>query len=151
MSRRDSRARAEEAFALRAIGRTWAEVSAELGYRSRGAAQLAVARLHARQPATSPETVRRSSTESLRIMRSILFERFAAAKQAGDDQTLIGLHRELTRNLSEAAKLHGAHAPEKLDVDVTVRQSPSEILAEAQERVLAIIDAEIEDERKELG
>lgn len=146
MSRHDSRARAEDAFRLRALGRTWVEISAELGYRSRGAAQLAVKRLHARQPPASPDAVRRSSAESLRILRAILFERVGAAKRRGDDQTLLGLHRELARNVSEAAKLAGAYAPE--EINVRVEQSPRQIIAAAEAQLLAIVDAEVIEQRE---
>ena len=86
MSHRDSRARAEEALRLHAVGRTWAEISAELGYASRDGARLAVARLHARTPAESIDTARRSAMESLRILRSVLFERFAQATGAAQDR-----------------------------------------------------------------
>lgn len=141
MSRQSSRARSEAAFQLHAAGRTWQEIADTLNYQSRQAAQQAVKRLHARQPPASPEAVRRSSSESLRILRSILFERVAVAKVKGDDQTLIGLHRELTRNIGESAKLAGAYAPE--EINVNVKQSPAAIIADARERLLAIIDAEV--------
>jgi hypothetical protein len=58
--------RAEAALRLHAVGRTWAEVSAELGYRSRDGARLAVARLQARMPAESVDGARRSASEGLR-------------------------------------------------------------------------------------
>jgi ribonucleotide reductase alpha subunit len=45
-----------------------------------------------------------------------------------DDQTLVALHREPTRNLPDTAKLHGAYAAEK--VDVTVTQSAAAIMTE---------------------
>lgn len=141
---RDSRDRAEQAFQLRAIGRTWAEIADALGYRSRGAAQLAVKRLHSRQPPASPEAARRSSLEALRVCRSVLFERFADAKRSGDDGTLIGLHRELARNISESAKLAGAYSPTVIDVNVT--QTVTELIADTRARLLAAIDAEVVEE-----
>jgi hypothetical protein len=146
MSRQDSRSRAEQAFALHACGRTWADISRELGYKSRSAACDAVTRLHRATPAASPDVVRRSATETLRLLRSMLFDRVVVAKAAGDDDTLIALHRELTRNLSETAKLHGAYAAQQIDVNVT--QTPSELIAEAREKLLAVIDAEVVEPRE---
>ncbi|MCF6386534.1 hypothetical protein L2K20_06085 [Mycobacterium sp. MBM] len=148
MSRQSSRTRAESAFQLHAAGRTWQEIADTLGFKSRQAAQQAVKRLHARHPPASPESVRRSSTESLRILRAILFERVADAKRRGDDQTLIGLHRELTRNVSETAKLAGAYAPE--EINLNVKQSATQIIAEAERQLLAVIDAEVVGGPKEI-
>jgi hypothetical protein len=146
MSRQDSRSRAEQAFALHACGRTWADISRELGYKSRSAACDAVARLHRSTPAASPDAVRRSATETLRLLRSMLFDRVVVAKQNNDDDTLIALHRELTRNLSETAKLHGAYAAQQ--IDVTVTQTASELIAETKQRLLEIVDAEVVEPRE---
>jgi len=148
MSRQDSRSRAERAFALHACGRTWADISRELGYKSRSAACDAVARLHRATPAASPDAVRRSASETLRLLRAMLFDRVVIAQGAGDDDTLIALHRELTRNLSETAKLHGAYMPVTAQLDVNVSQTPAAIIAEARDRLLATIDAEVVEPRE---
>ncbi len=148
-SRQDSRARAERAFQLHAVGRTWAEVSRELGCKSRGAAQLAVARLHSRSPAESVDSARRSAAESLRITSSVLFGRFADAARREDDDTLALLNRELVRNRDQLAKLGGLYQPER--VDVTVSTSASEIIADARQRLLAVVDAEVVDLPKEIA
>lgn len=138
MNHQDSRARAEEAYRLRAVGRTWQEVADELGFKSHGAAQLAVARLHKRNPAQSTETVRRSASEGLRIVRAVLFERFADAKVREDNNDLLMLAKELRNNISESAKLHGAHAPQRTEVDVTV-SSASEAIDQLERQLLAIV------------
>jgi hypothetical protein len=44
--------------------------------------------------------------------------------------------------------LQGAYAPERAEVDVNVRQSPSQLLDEYRDKLLAIIDAEVIDEPK---
>ena len=75
MPRQDSRARAERAAQLRAMGRTWAEISASLGYQSRGAAQRAVSRLHDRTPPESIESLRRHEAEELRLRRAVLYDK----------------------------------------------------------------------------
>ncbi len=150
MNHQDSRARAERAFQMHAIGRTWAEVSRELGYKSRGAAQAAVARLHSRQPAESVDSARRSAAESLRITSAVLFDRFAKAAKREDDDTLALLNRELVRNRDQLAKLGGLYQPERVDIDLNVRQTPAEIISDARARLMAVIDAEVIDEPKEI-
>ncbi|MFP2991287.1 hypothetical protein [Mycobacterium intracellulare] len=145
MNRQDSRARAEEAWRLRATGRTWAEIAVEIGYGSPSAAYMAVTRLNKRTPAASPETVRRSAAEGLRVMRAVLFEQFADAKQRGDNDDLVLLGKELRNNIAEDAKLNGAHAPVKSQVDINVRQDAVAIIADARSRLLSTIDAEVID------
>ena len=144
MSLRDSRARAERAFGLRAIGRTWREVASELGFKSIGAAQLAVSRHLARSSPESVDTTRRGAVESLRITTSVLFDRFAAAVGRGDDATAALLNRELVRNRDQAARLLGLYAPSQTEVDVRV--SASALIADTRERLLAVVDAEVVEE-----
>ncbi|WP_349268960.1 hypothetical protein MPNTM1_04182 [Mycolicibacterium parafortuitum] len=76
-------------------------------------------------------------------MRSVLFERFADAKVREDNEDLVMLAKELRANISETAKLHGAHAPQRTEVDVNVHHSASAIIAEARERLLSVVDAEV--------
>jgi hypothetical protein len=142
-NRQDARTRAERAHQLRAIGRTWAEISSALGYKSRGAAQLAVQRLLERTPPVGAEALRRQEAEELRIRRSVLHERFHDARQRNDDDALVALNRELDRVASRWSKLHGLDAPERQEVNVHVNQTPAAIIAEARERLLAVVDAEV--------
>lgn len=143
MNRQDSRARAEEAFRLRAVGRTWAEISDRLNYRSRGAAQLAVRRLMERTPPESVEHARAKADESLRITQSVLFGRLAVAAQSGDDDTIAKMAKEIRATTAERSKLAGAYAPERQQVDITVTQTPAAIIEDARRRLLDIVDAEV--------
>jgi len=145
MPLRDSRARAERAFQLRAIGRSWREAANELGYRSVGAVQRAVQRHELRNGPEPVETSRRSLITSARITHSILFDRFAAAIDREDDETAALLNRELVRNRDQIAKLTGSYAPENINVNVS--QTPAAIIADARARLLAVVDAEVIDAR----
>lgn len=113
----DSRARAERAFQLRAIGWSWNRIAVELQYASHGAAQTAVKRHEARTSGESSESSRRSLIESARLTTAVLFDRFAAAADREDDKTMALLNGEITRNRDQLAKLTGAYTP--VDVNVT--------------------------------
>lgn len=150
MSRQDSRSRAEEARRLRAVARTWSEIAIELGYGSPSAAYMAVQRLEKRTPAVSADAVRRSASEGLRVMRAVLFEQFADAKVRADNEDLVMIGKELRQNINDDAKLHGAHAPQRSQLDVNVRQSAMTIIADARERLLSVIDGEVVGPTREL-
>jgi hypothetical protein len=145
MSHSSSRARAEEALHLRVRRKTWEEISEALGYSSRGGARLAVRRLLSKM-ALAPGDERVMSSVALRELQRGLFERFDAAVKRGDDAAVTNYARELRCLVSEDAKLLGIYAPER--VEVTVRQSASEIIAEAENRLLAVIDAEVVETRE---
>lgn len=145
MTHSGSRARAEQALRLRCRRKTWAEISEQLGYRSRDGARHAVGRLLTKM-AANPDAERALSSEALRVLQSGLNDRFDAAVQREDDAAALSLSRELRCLVAEEAKLIGIYAPERLEVHV--HQSPSAIIAEAQDRLLAIIDAEVIDEPK---
>lgn len=133
---------------LRAIGRTWQEVADTLGYRSRQAAQQAVERLSDRTPPVDIEAARRMEDEELRLRRATLHERFFDARRRGDDTSLSMLNRELDRISTRRAKLLGLDAPDRAEVEVSVHQSPSEILHEYRDRLLAAIDVEVVDQKE---
>lgn len=78
-------------------------------------------------------------------MRAVLFEQFADAKQRGDNDDLVLLGKELRNNIAEDAKLNGAHAPARSQVDINVRQDAVAIIADARSRLLSAIDAEVVD------
>lgn len=143
MSRQDSQARAREAERLVACGRTFAEVANELGYGSAGACHTAIKRLRQRTPLPTADAARRSSAEGLRVLRSVLFEQLADAKQRDDNDALVSLAKELRANITEDARLHGAHAPQKTEVDVNVNQTATAIISDARERLLSVIDGEV--------
>ncbi|KAA1431101.1 MULTISPECIES: hypothetical protein [Mycolicibacter] len=160
MNRQDSRARAEEAFRLRAVGRTWAEISETLGYRNRGSAQVAVRRHLERTAPESPEAARRSASEGLRITKSVLFAELAAAKQRGDSQALVATAKAIADMIEKDARLNGLHVQTAQQVDVKVSADPAAIIDRLETELLAlvahrepppaldggnIIDAEIEE------
>lgn len=159
MNRQDSRARAEEAFRLRAVGRTWAEISQTLGYRSRGAAQLAVRRHLERNAPESPEAARRSASEGLRITKSVLFATLADARRSGDSQAVVSTAKAIADMIEKDARLNGLHAPARTEVDVSVSANPAAIIDRLETELLAlvaqrppqtaiggnIIDAEVEE------
>lgn len=103
----------------------------------------AVARLLERTPPESVEGMRRQEAEELRIRRAVLHERFADARQRKDDTILVALNRELDRVATRWSKLHGLDAPERQEVNVHVEQTPAAIIADARERMLAVVDAEV--------
>ncbi|WKG01394.1 hypothetical protein [Mycolicibacterium sp. HK-90] len=147
MSAYASRARAEEAFKLRASRHSWREVCDRLGYRSIGAAQTAVSRHVARQRREATPTTIETHKAAIELRTRALSQRFVRAFANGDDDTLVTLNREILRNEAELAKIGGLYEPEVLNINVT--QTPTQIIAEARERLLAVVDAEV-IEQKEL-
>lgn len=142
MSRQDSRARAERAHRLRAIGRSWQEVADTEGFRSRRSAQRAVARLLAAELPEGVESSRRTAAESLRITTAVLFERFAAAADRNDDAAAALLNRELVRNRDQLARLLGLYAPERAEVSHDVSGLQGAAFVEAiRTRALALVEA----------
>lgn len=139
MNRQDSRARAEEAFRLRAVGRTWAEISRTLGYRSRGAAQLAVKRLMDRTPPETAEHARAQASEGLRITKSVLFAEMAAAKQRGDSQAVVSAAKAIADTIEKDARLNGLHAPQRTEVDVNVSTDPRAVIDRLETELLALV------------
>lgn len=143
MTLRDSRARQEKAFLLRATGRSWREVAEAVGYKSVGAAQLAVKRHCARADFDPPETCRQELIRSARMTSADLHDRFAAAIAREDDDTAAMINRELCRNRDQLAKLQDSYPVQRSELDVTLRGSASAIIAEARERLLSVVDAEV--------
>ncbi|CAN5303534.1 hypothetical protein BH11ACT6_BH11ACT6_53420 [soil metagenome] len=152
-SLRDSRARDEQAASFRGCGYSWQAIADHLGYRSRQAAQIAVAR-HYDRNRDSPTLSRRSLSEGLRLVKTTLFETLADAKQRGDVAAVSSMSREILRVSKELASLDGLHAPQQVDVQVTHHRSSVEVIAELQAELLAsinrgqVVDAEIVDVRE---
>lgn len=140
MPHRDSRERAEKAFRLHALGYTWQAVADHLGYRSRGAAQLAAKRHLDRTPLETVEGARKSVTERLQIAATILAERVFEARENGDDDRLVPLMRELRNTTTEMAKLNGLHVPVAQQLDVTVHQSATAIIDRMEADLLALAE-----------
>src|ERR1700722_11358095 len=138
-SRRETRAKHEEAARLRACGRSWQEIAEKLGYRSRQGAQTAVARFYARTRET-PEFSRRSLTEGLRIVHQLLFEELADAKRRHNQAAIVAVSRELRATADQMAKLDGLHAPSRTEVNVRIESSATAVLDRAQAELLAIAE-----------
>ncbi|WP_125078451.1 hypothetical protein [Mycobacterium sp. P7213] len=159
-NRLESRHRAERAARLAATGATWQEIADALGYRSRQAAQQAVSRLRDRTPPETTEQARAKHDAALQLLQRQGFTRFMLALQAGDDDTALRYSKELRSTVTERAKLAGAYAPERTEVDVTVTQTATAVIDRLETELLAlvahrepppaldggnIIDAEIEE------
>jgi hypothetical protein len=148
LNRLDSRHRAEQAERMHATGATWQEVADTLGYRSRQGAQTAVARLRDSTPPETMEQARAKHDGALRLLLRNNFTRYLNALQAGDDDTAAKYSKEIRGTVAERARLGGAYAPQRTEVDVNVRQSATAILDRAEADLLALaqpdaIDAEV--------
>lgn len=144
MSHYASRERAKAAFDLRSQRHSWGEICEQLGYRSVGAAQTAVNRHVTRNRRDSAtETTVEAHKAGIELRTRAMNQRFVAAFTAKDDDTMVDLNREILRNESELAKLAGMYAPDRQEVNVNVTQTPAAIIADARERLLAVVDAEV--------
>lgn len=138
MNRALSRHRAEQAERMQASGATWAEVGKALGYSNRGSAQRAVQRLRASAPPESVEQVRAQHDTALRILQQNMFGRFLRAVQNGDDDTVTRYAKEIRSTVTERAKMVGAYAPERTEVDVNVSTSATAIIDRMEAELLAL-------------
>lgn len=144
MARYESRQRAVEAYELRIAHYSWKEVADRLGFASVGAAQQAVNAHIARIGREPTETARSTREDSIRLRSRVLNTRLVQAFRDGNDDALVMLNRELTRNDSELAKLQGLYAPAKVEVAVTSMESIRQRLLTQLER--PAIDAEVVEE-----
>lgn len=152
MPRADSRARAERVVLARAVLRhPWREIMRAEGFKSVGAVQqtykreMARRRLSTRDLAdlTAQEILERRDTTT-RLAVAQLME----ARRAGDTSGMAAMLREIRQNDVETARMLGLYEPDRVDVNVS--QSASAIVADARHRLLAVVDAEVV-EQKELG
>jgi Zn-dependent M32 family carboxypeptidase len=149
MPLRESRSRAERVFLMRAVGQQpWSKIRDELGFGSVGAAQMAHRRYLKRNPVPDSKSVLAEILERKRALTEQAIAALTKAQNAGDFQSVAALIRTVTQSDAELARMFGLS---QQTVNVTIKQSPSEIIAEAQARLLAVIDAEVIDERKEIG
>ncbi|KUH86523.1 hypothetical protein AU187_05895 [Mycobacterium sp. IS-1556] len=139
MSREDSRRRAERARWLRGTGKTWQQIADSEGFRSRRAAQLAVARLAESEPADNAATLRRTASDGLRITKSVLFAGMAEAKQAGDHQAVVAYARAIADGIDKDAKINGLHVPVAQQVDVKVTHDPRAVIDRLESELLALV------------
>jgi len=146
MSRYASRERAKQAFELRGSRHSWREICDRLGFRSVGAAQSAVSAHVARERRETSATSVEAHKFAIETRTRALSQRFVRAFSSGDDDTLVTLNREILRNEAELAKIGGLYEPEVLNINVT--QTPTQIIAEARERLLAVVDAEVVEQKE---
>ena len=124
---------------MAATGATWQEIATQLGYRSRQAAQQAVRRLGDRTPPESVEAARRKHDNALRLLQRSGFTRYLTALQSGDDDTALRYAKELRSTVAERAKLGGAYAPQRAEVDVNVSANPAAIIDRLETELLALV------------
>ncbi|MBF9351746.1 hypothetical protein BKG80_22400 [Mycobacteroides chelonae] len=136
-TRLDARHRAEQAAKMNATGATWQEIADHLGYRSRQAAQQAVTRLTANTPPETVEQARAKHDAALQILQRKDFTRYLTALESGDDETAIKYSKELRGIVTERAKMAGAYAPERQQVDVNVTTDPVALLDKLEQALLA--------------
>ncbi|WP_233164911.1 hypothetical protein [Mycobacterium sp. AT1] len=158
-NRLDSRHRAEQAERLAATGATWQEIADSLDYRSRQAARQAVLRLRDRTPPETIEQARRKHDAALQLIQRNGFTRYLLAIEDGDDDTALAYAKEIRATVTERAKLAGAYAPQRTEVDVSVSTDVTAVIDRLESELLTlvaqrqpqhqlsgnIIDAEIEE------
>lgn len=144
-----ARQNAQRALALYACGHGWPEVAEICGYRSR----QAVERLEHRRPVASIEALRRMEDEELRIRRQAFHGGFASAHRKKDIESMAVANRELDRIAQRRARLLGLDMPTKSEVRIDATLTSTQIIQDARDRLMAIIDAEVVDEptRKGIG
>lgn len=155
-NRLDARHRAEQAARLESSAATWQEIADSLGYRSRQAAQQAVARLRNSTVPETAEQARAKHDAALQLLQRNDFTRYLLALKVGDDDTALRYSKELRGIVAERAKLSGAYAPQRTEVDVNVSADPALLWDQLEAALLerdeqrqrqlppVIIDAEVE-------
>lgn len=145
MPLRDSRARAEKVYYLRAVaGLSWSAIRDQCGYSSVGGAQRAYERHRARNPLPDGNATLGEILERKRLSTGVASKALARAMAAEDWTAVASLLRTITSSDNELARLFGLHAPERQHLAVTVAQSPREAIDQARQLTLeSIIDAEV--------
>lgn len=159
MPLRDSRARAERVFVMRAVGcQPWSKIRDELGFKSVGAAQMAYRRFLARNPVPESTTVFAEIIERKRVTTGAAMTALARAGRDGDRAAVAQLVGVVSRSDAELAKLYGLNAAEELNVHVEhsataiLDRAEADLLALAKSlpgqrpELLAVIDAEVIEE-----
>ena len=138
-NRLDARHRAEQAERMAATGATWQEIADQLNWRSRQAASQAVKRLGNRTPPETVEQARAKHDNALRLLQRSNFTRYLTALQAGDDNTALQYSKEIRSTVAERAKIVGAYAPQRAEVDVNMSTDPSAIIDRMESELLALV------------
>lgn len=144
MPLRESRERAERVYLLRAVmGLSWRAIRDQEGFTSVGGAQRAYERHRTRNPMPDAKTVAAEILERKRVTSGAAVK---ALLQTRDPQAVAALVRAINAQDAELAKLFGL-SEETVNVHVT-RESTTQIVIDARERLLAAIDAEVMEEPK---
>ncbi|ORB40944.1 hypothetical protein BST40_21790 [Mycobacterium persicum] len=144
----DARARAERVVYLRAVaGLSWSKIRDELGFKSVGAAQQAYKAHQRRNPPPSSEAVFAELLERNRFRSSQGTVALARAQAAGDHASVASLLRALASNDAELARWFAIGSD---TLNVNINTTATQIIAEARERLLAVVDAEVVDDPKEI-
>ena len=124
---------------MAATGATWQEIADQLGYRSRQAASQAVKRLGNRTPPETVEQARAKHDNALRLLQRSNFTRYLTALQTGDDNMALQYSKEIRSTVAERAKIVGAYAPQRTELDVNVSTDPSAIIDRMESELLALV------------
>lgn len=132
-----SRERAEKVFVARELrGQSWSQIRDEFGFKSTGAAQMAYNRCLERNPMPGAESVRAGILERKRHTISVAITSLTAAAAEGDHAAVARLVDTITRADAELAKLYGLS---RETLDLTVRASASEVIDDAEAKLLALV------------
>lgn len=96
-------------------------------------------RLGDRTPPESVEAARRKHDNALRLLQRNGFTRYLTALQGGDDDIALRYAKEWRSTVAERAKLGGAYAPQRAEVDVNVSANPAAIIDRLETELLALV------------
>lgn len=76
---------------------------------------------------------------ALQLLQRNDFTRYLNALKTGDDEMALSYSRELRGIITERAKLAGAYAPERQQVDVNVNHDATAIIDRMESELLALV------------
>lgn len=136
--RPQARQRAAEAYRLRCMGRTLAEIADAKGYGSPSAANNAIKKHIQRMPPEEQASARAYSAGGYKLVVGQLWEILANAKRAGEHNSAIAAARAIAEVQDKHDRLLGIAAPPVTEVNVTVHQSAAAVIDRAEEELLAL-------------
>lgn len=150
MDRQSSQARTERAWKLRLRGRSWPEIAEAEGFRTPRSARAAVRKWLERNPPDELALMRRAAGDTLAVIIDRVLDSLDAAQAKGDHRGVAQLAQVALDGVGRKIQLEGLAIPVAQQVEVTVNQSPTEVIAATRERLLAllpkpaaVIDAEV--------
>lgn len=151
--RKTARERANNAYNLRCIGRTWPEIARAENYGSPGAACTAVRRHIDRLPKEDQDLARALSAGTYQLIKAKLFELASSSQRKGHERSAQEAMVAAAAVQEKHDRLVGIQAPTKVDVTVTgtavavLERAEAELLAIAQSQQrgsdLPVLDAEV--------